>query len=48
MVLEANFLFTHLVLPEDVLSDNREAWDILVVDDVGVQGRLGHQVGPCQ
>lgn len=35
-------------LPEDVLTDGRESWDIFVVDDVRVQGRLRHQVGPCQ
>ena len=34
--------------PEDVLSDDREPWDILVVDNVCVQGGLCHQVGPCQ
>lgn len=33
-------------LPEDVLPDSRESWDVLVVDDVGVQGGLCHQVRP--
>lgn len=35
-------------LPEDVLPDSRESWDVLVVDDVGVQGGLRHQVRPGQ
>lgn len=32
--------------PEDVLSDSRESWDVLVVDDVSVQRSLRHQVRP--
>lgn len=35
-------------LPEDVLPDSRESWDVLVMDDVGVQRRLRHQVRPGQ
>lgn len=34
----------HRFLPEDVLPDSRESWDVLVVDDVGVQRGLRHQV----
>lgn len=43
--LKAVFFF---FLPEDVLSDSRECWDVLIVYDVSVQRRLCHQVGPCQ
>lgn len=35
-------------LPQDVLPDSGESWDVLVVDDVGVQRRLRHQVRPGQ
>lgn len=37
-----------LLLPEDVLSDSRESWDVLIVDNICVQRRLGHQVRPRQ
>lgn len=35
-----------VLLPENVVSDSRESWDVLVVDDVCVQRSLGHQVRP--
>ncbi len=42
------YLFIIFFLPKNVLTNSRESWDILIVDDVSVQGRLCHQVGPCQ
>lgn len=41
-------VLTGSFLPEDVLPDSRESWDVLVVDDVGVQRGLRHQVRLCQ
>ena len=37
-----------VLLLQYVLSDNRESWDVLIVDDVSVQGGFGHQVRPRQ
>lgn len=40
--------FIHMFIPEDVLSDSRESWDILIVDNICMQRGLSHQIRPCQ
>jgi hypothetical protein len=34
--------------PEYVVPYYGEPWDVFIVDDISVQRRLGHQVGPCE
>lgn len=41
-----NWRLNHPFSPEDILSYSRESGDILIVDNIRVQGRLRHQIGP--